>query len=87
MKHKSRLMGIKEEKMLTLTQDKVREMKISDYMVDVAPSPDMAYADALILAMKKEKKAFQLYTYLSEQVASPLLKGLFLTLAPGGIEA
>ena len=57
MKHKSRLMGIKEEKSLTLPGDKVRDMKIADYLVDVVPSPDMTYAEALIIAMKKEKKA------------------------------
>ena len=81
MKHKSRLQGIKEEKTLQLSHEKVKDMKIADYLVDVAPKPDMTYADALILAMKKEKKAFRLYTFLSEEAKNPLLKGLFLTLA------
>jgi len=31
----------------------------------------MTYAEALILAMKKEKKAFQLYNFLSEETTSP----------------
>jgi len=81
MKHKSRLLGIKEEKILKLSGEKVRDMKIADYLVDIAPKPDMPYGDALILAMKKEKKAFQLYSFLSEQVTDPFMKGLFLTLA------
>ena len=81
MKHKSRLQGIKQEKTLQLSHEKVKDMKIADYLVDVAPKPDMTYAEALILAMKKEKKAFRLYTFLSEEAKNPLLKGLFLTLA------
>ena len=43
MKHKSRLLGIKEEKILKLSGEKVRDMKIADYLVDIAPKPDMPY--------------------------------------------
>jgi len=81
MKHKSRLLAIMDEKTLSLSGETVRDMKIGDYLVDIAPKPDMPYPDALILAMKKEKKAFQLYTFLSEQTTNPLMKGLFLNLA------
>ena len=81
IKHKSRLLGIKEEKTLILPCKTVRDMKIADYLVDVAPKPDMIYADALILAMKKEKAAFRLYSFLSEETTDPVMKGLFLTLA------
>jgi rubrerythrin len=81
MKHKSRLLGIKEDKNLHLSGEMVRDMKVSDYLVDVVPKPDMTYSDALILAMKKEKKAFQLYSFLSEQTTDPVMKGLFHTLA------
>lgn len=81
IKHKSRLMGIKEEKTLTLAVDKVMDMKIADYLVDVTPKPDMTYSDALVLAMKKEKAAFRLYSFLSEETTDPIMKRLFLTLA------
>ena len=81
IKHKSRLLGIKEEKTLILPGKTVRDMKIADYLVDVAPKPDMTYQDALILAMKKEKAAFRLYSFLSEETTDPVMKGLFLTLA------
>ena len=81
MKHKSRLLNIREEKSLKLSDETVRDMKIADYLVDVVPKPDMAYSDALILAMKKEKYAFRLYSFLSEETMDPLMKGLFLTLA------
>ncbi len=81
MKHKSRLLVIKEEKTLILTGKTVRDMKIADYLVDIVPKPDMIYSDALILAMKKEKSAFRLYSFLSEETTDPVMKGLFLTLA------
>jgi rubrerythrin len=81
MKHKSRLMGIREEKTLVLPGATVKDMKIADYLVDVAPRPDMTYSDALILAMKKEKNAFRLYSFLSAEATDPFMKGLFLTLA------
>jgi len=73
MRHKSRLLAIKEEKTLKLPDEKVRDMKIADYLVDVAPMPDMTYGEALILAMKKEKNAFRLYTYLSEEASATLI--------------
>jgi rubrerythrin len=81
MKHKSRLLGIREAKTLNLPGETVRDMKIADYLVDVDPRPDMTYSDALILAMKKEKNAFRLYSFLSEETTDPVMKGLFLTLA------
>ncbi|TRZ76009.1 MAG: rubrerythrin [Bacteroidetes bacterium] len=81
MKHKSRLLGIREEKTLKLSGETVRDMKIADYLVDVAPKPDMPYADALILAMKKEKKAFRLYSFLSDETTDLVMKSLFLNLA------
>jgi rubrerythrin len=81
MKHKSRLLGIKEDKNLHISGEMVKDMKVSDYLVDIVPKPDMTYSDALILAMKKEKKAFQLYSFLSEQTTDPLMKGLFHTLS------
>jgi rubrerythrin len=81
MKHKARLLGIKEDKNFYLSGETVRDMKIADYLVDIVPKPDMTYSDALILAMKKEKKAFQLYSFLSEQTTDPVMRGLFHTLA------
>jgi len=81
MKHKTHLVEIKENKSLTLSGELVREMKISEYMVDVPASSEMTYADALVLAMKKEKNAFRLYMFLSEEASDPLMKGLFLNLA------
>ncbi len=79
--HKARLMKIKEEKIFELNTEDVEDLKISDYTVRVKPSPDMDYADALILAMNKEKAAFRLYTALSERTNDPSMKKVFRDLA------
>ena len=59
----------------------VTDLRIADYTVEVEPSPDMDYQDALVLAMKKEKAAFRLYLDLADQAESEDLKLLFLSIA------
>ena len=61
--------------------DPPQDLKISDYLVDVEPDPGLDYQGALILAMKKEKAAFKLYTDLAEQAPDDNVKELFKSLA------
>lgn len=79
--HKAKLQKIKEEGNFELPAENVLDMKISDYVVNANPSPKMEYRDALILAMKKEKAAFKLYTSLAQRAPSEAIKNLFLGLA------
>lgn len=79
--HKARLQKIKDERLFDLSDEKVQDLMISDYVFNVKPSPDMTYADALVLAMKKEKAAFKLYTTLSLRVDNIELKAVFQSLA------
>ena len=81
MKHKVRLTSIKDSNSFKMPDEKVRDLKIADYLVDVKPTPDMTYADALVLAMKKEKNAFRLYLLLSEETDDPSMKAVFISLA------
>jgi rubrerythrin len=81
MRHKANLMSIKESGTFKLTDEKVKDLKIAEYLVDVKPSASMSYQDALILAMKKEKAAFRMYTKLAEKAEDPGVKALFLNLA------
>jgi rubrerythrin len=81
MKHKTRLISIKENHSYSMPEEKIRDLKIADYLTDVVPTPDMTYADALVLAMKKEKNAFRLYMMLSEESTDASMKALFLSLA------
>ena len=80
MGHKAKLESIKKGKEFSITAEKITDLKIGDYLTDAAPSADLKYQDALILAMKKEKEAFKLYTDLAGQ-SSGSLKALFLSLA------
>ena len=81
MRHKANLISVKESGSFKLPDAKVRDLKIAEYLVDVKPSATMSYQDALILAMKKEKAAFRMYTKLAEKAENPEVKSLFLNLA------
>jgi rubrerythrin len=81
MGHKSKLLHIKATGQYTPLKDKVMDLKLSDYLVDVMPYPEMTYQEVLILAMKKEKNAFRLYLDLSKIAPTPQLQDLFLSLA------
>jgi rubrerythrin len=81
MRHKSNLIQVKENGTFLLTDARVKDLKIAEYLVDVKPSANMSYQDALILAMKKEKAAFRMYTKLAENAEDPAVKTTFLNLA------
>ena len=81
IKHKARLQGIKDQKLFIMPDDKVADLKIGDYVEAVTPTDNMDYRDALVLAMKREKSAFILYTRLSEKTEDPELKEVFQSLA------
>ena len=78
--HKTKLETMKANK-LTVPMEKVTDLKIADYVVDVEPGPDMDYQDVLIMAMKKEKASFHLYTDLAEVIENQAQKETFLSLA------
>ncbi len=84
LKHKEKLTAIKADKlqMQALSPGKkVIDLKIGDYLVDVDPSTNLDYQGALILAMKKEKKAFKLYNDLAEMTQNESMRALFLGLS------
>ncbi len=81
MGHKRKLEDIKSGKKLIPGKEKVLDLRMSDYLVDVAPDSDLDYQTALVLAMKKEKKAFKMYIDLAESVDDENLKAVFLSLA------
>jgi rubrerythrin len=79
--HKARLNKIKEEGEFDMPSETVQTLKIADYVVSTEAKPDMSYEDALVLAMKREKAAFKLYTKLSEKAPTEKLKIIFQALA------
>lgn len=82
MAHKDKLQKVKREGMAVLGPSKdVPDLHIADYLVDVEPGPDMTYVDAIIIAMKREKAAFKLYTDLAARVPDENCRNIFLALA------
>ncbi len=79
--HKKKLMDIKAGKRLASAEKKVLDLKIGDYLVDVEPTPNMDYQEALVVAMKKEKKAFKMYNDLAQATDDVNLQNIFLSLA------
>jgi rubrerythrin len=61
--------------------EKVMDLKIADYVMDVEPSSDLDYQDALIVAMKEEKAAFRLYSDLAAATDDEGLRATLLALA------
>jgi rubrerythrin len=79
--HKAKLQSIKSGKRLMPAAQKVMDLKIADYMVDVDSEGDLDYQKALILAMQREKASFRLYTDLARASDEAELKATFLALA------
>ena len=79
--HKQKLLGVKAGKTLHPAEKAVQDLKIADYVVDIEPNPNMTYLDAIILAMKKEKAAFRLYSDLAGAADDAAVKSLLLGLA------
>ncbi|MEE8185432.1 MAG: ferritin family protein [Thermodesulfobacteriota bacterium] len=79
--HKKKLLAIKDRKLLAPSVQKVADLKVSDYMVDVKPSPDIDFQHALILAMEREKAAFKFYSDLAEVTDDAVLRTTLLTIA------
>jgi len=59
----------------------IQDLGLADYLIDVEPTANMDYQDALVLAMKKEKAAYRLYIDLAELSKSKEMRDTFLLLA------
>jgi rubrerythrin len=81
MGHKAKLLTILKEGINTLPEAKVLDLRIADYMVRTEAKEDMTYTEALVLAMKREKAAFRLYSKLAMSTNDAELRKLFEGLA------
>lgn len=79
--HKAKLTAVKKGRRLMPAQEKVMDLKIAEYVEDVPEGPDLSFQDALILAMKREKKSFRLYNDLADAADNEDLSQTFLALA------
>ncbi len=80
--HKKKLESIKTGRKIIVSDKKVQDMKIGDYLVEVNTSrEDLNYQEALIIAMKEEKAAFKLYSDLASRTDDQEAREIFLMLA------
>ena len=79
--HKAKLEGIKKGARSFAPAKKVVDLKIGDYLVEVDPTVTLTYQNALILAMKRERAAFRLYTDLAAHAEDAEVKQIFESLA------
>jgi rubrerythrin len=79
--HKAKLEAIKKGHTREGFTSGVQDLKLGDYLVDVEPTPETGYQEALIVAMKKEKAAFRLYSDLAAVAPDEEMKNTFLGLA------
>jgi len=79
--HKAKLLKIKKGKSPVLAAEKVVDLKIGDYLVEVDTAGKLDYQEALIVAMKREKASFKLYSDLADLADDTRLRSLFLVLA------
>jgi len=62
-------------------KEEIKDLQISDYLVESPPTKDMDYQDILIIAMKREEASTNLYKKLASEVEDEDAKKLFNRLA------
>ncbi|PIE52915.1 rubrerythrin [Candidatus Fermentibacteria bacterium] len=79
--HKSKLQAAKNGMTFKPSEKEVLDLKISDYTADVSTDAIDTFEDALVVAMKKEKAAYKLYTRLAGMASEGDVRDLFIALA------
>ncbi len=80
-RHKEILLAVKTGEHELTPEQEVLDLKISDYLVEVEASENISYQDALIIAMKRERAAYELYTDMAAKVPESHLKEVLEGLA------
>ncbi len=81
MGHKAKLEAVKAGNKLISAEQKIRDLKIGDHLVEIEVKEDLSYQEALIIAMKAEKNAYILYNNLASATDDPELRDTLLGLA------
>ena len=79
--HKKILQAVKTGERELTPEQEILDLKISDYLVEVEASENISYQDALIIAMKKERAAYNLYTDMAAKIPESQLKKVLEGLA------
>lgn len=79
--HITFLEKVREKGMDKVEIDEVKDLAISEYIVETDPEPDMDYQDILVVAMKREQKSKELYEDLAKRFAGDEIEKLLLKIA------
>ena len=79
--HRRHLQSIKAGELPALTIHQVQNLGIADNLVERKPSAAMTFAEGLMVAIKAEKAAEELYMGLAEATDDPNLATVFAALA------
>lgn len=79
--HKAKLEAIKAGRRLLPSQARILDLGIAEQLAEPAPSADLDYADALVLAMKEEKAAFKMYSDMAQAAEDPEIRATLSALA------
>jgi rubrerythrin len=79
--HKAKLQAVRSRGSVEPRATVIVDLKLSDYLVDAEPSPELDYRAALLIAMQREKAAYRLYQDLGRYCEEPELKEVFRFLA------
>lgn len=79
--HKNKLEAVKSKGAVKSGLSRVSDLQIADYLVVVDPTPDLSFQGALIIAMKREKAAYKMYSDLAARSDNEELSKLFRFLA------
>ncbi len=80
-RHEAKLKGVKQGRKSLGAGGTVPDLKVSEYLAQSEPKPDMDYQDALTVAMQRERAAFALYSDLAAATDDAELQEVFSALA------
>jgi len=80
-RHRDLLKGLNPSALGDIKLDKVEDLHISDYLIDVQFRNELTYQEALTLAMKKEEKAHAFYAAWKDKCMHEKTGKLFEMLA------
>ena len=79
--HRKLLEAVKAGEHELTPEQEVLDLKVSDYLVETGNVDNLSYQDALIIAMKRERAAYQLYTDMAAKVPESHLREVLVGLA------
>ena len=79
--HKQKLEAIRGGELSGFVDERVEDLKVADYLIDVESEPDMDYRSTLVFAMKAEARAEALYLGLAAAARDTSVRDVFQGLA------